>query len=411
MRPLFLFIFFIVRAYTLDVQIDTPYAVLMDRTSGKVLFSKRGEQRVYPASTTKIATVSFVLMNLTSDQLNEIVSIHRDCLESAEDHYKEELGYTLPSYFLEPDGSTIYLRPGERIYRKDLLYGAMLNSGNDAANAIAYGLWGSIDEFMNRLNAYLLSIGCTNTHFSNPHGLYHPSHYTTAKDLALITRAALNNDYFSSICSCIKYERVREKGIRSRSYHQHNALLLEGANYYHLAEGCKTGYIRKAGYCLSANASNGTRDLIAVLFKSADSKTRYRDAIRLFEAAFNEKKKTRILVNHEDQTFIYSNELLRRDLIAELDDDVIVEFYPSEEADYALDIDWCINEYPIKQGRFVGNLIVSNDSEITKYPLYATSTVRIKLSYLMMRHIKGNIHFYLLGIILLPIAIFFRRVR
>lgn len=171
------------------------------------------------------------------------------------------------------EGSSMYLRPGERLTVSDLLYGLMLSSGNDAAVALSCIYSGRSCDFVGKMNEKALSLGLSDTHFDNPSGLDGASHYSTARDMAVLTAAAMENGDFRAIVSA-KNVRIGERYLSN-----HNKLLsmVEGA------EGVKTGFTKKCGRCLVSSASRMGRRLIAVTLNAPDD---WNDHIALLEGGF-----------------------------------------------------------------------------------------------------------------------------
>lgn len=153
-------------------------ALLMEPETGKVIWAKNENRRLAPASTTKILTA---LVALEQSPLKEVAIVSDKAAAT--------------------EGSSVYLRPGERISMEDLLYATLLQSGNDAAVAIAEGVAGSVTEFVKMMNATAQRVGAKDSSFLNPHGLPQKGHYTTARDLALITEAAMEHPNFREIVS------------------------------------------------------------------------------------------------------------------------------------------------------------------------------------------------------------------
>jgi len=231
-------------------------AVVMDWQTGEVLYEKDAFRRRDPASTTKVLTA---LIALERGDLNAPVKVSR------------RAAYT--------PGSSMYIKPGEVYSLHDLLYGLLLRSGNDAATAIAEHIAGSVEEFAKLMNARAKEIGALNSHFVNPHGLTEPDHYTTAYDLALITREALKNPIFAEIVSMPQATLTYENLHRDVVLHNTNRLLhmLPGA------DGVKTGTTAAAGNCLIASATRDEHKLIAVVLHAGD---RWSDSARLLEWGF-----------------------------------------------------------------------------------------------------------------------------
>jgi len=214
-------------------------AVIMDVNSGRILYSKNMDEKLAMASTTKIMTT---LVAVESGKLKEMVTVSRRASIT--------------------EGSSIYLKQGERHTVNDLLYAIMLRSGNDAAVAVAEHIGGSIEGFAALMNKKAAEIGAVNTHFDNPHGLDSATHYTTARDLALITAYALKNPVFAEIVSS---KKKTIEGPPNESWDRNmvnkNKMLwqFEGGN------GVKTGYTKKAGRCLVSSASRNGMQLVCVV--------------------------------------------------------------------------------------------------------------------------------------------------
>lgn len=219
------------------VSVSAESAVLMNGKSGEVLYSKNADERRGPASTTKIMTALVAIENCSIDKM-----------------------VTISPEAVGVEGSSVYLKAKEKISMESLLYALLLSSANDAAAAIAYEVAGGIPEFAELMNEKAASLGLENTHFSNPHGLDDAEHYTTARDLALIARAALENETFSKIVSTKKKLISIHDGEESRLLVNHNRLLFE----YDDVVGVKTGYTKRCGRTLVSAAEKDGVFLIAV---------------------------------------------------------------------------------------------------------------------------------------------------
>lgn len=235
-------------------------AILMDNRNGQVLFEKNPHLKIYPASTTKTLTA---IIALESGMLDDQV--------------------TIPNDACNVEGSAIGLREGEKIPLEDLIYALMLNSGNDSAVAIAHHVGGSVDGFVQLMNKKAAELGAVNTHFNNPNGLPDPKHYSTAYDMALITRYAMQNPEFRKIVST-KVKTIRRDDPKAQSFlENHNRLLWQ----YDGAIGIKTGYTELARQCLISAADRQGRELIAVVMKSEGSNI-WTDSKKLLDYGFNE---------------------------------------------------------------------------------------------------------------------------
>lgn len=224
--------------------------ILMDADTGRILYAKNSDCSSLIASTTKIMTAIVVL-----------------------EHCDLDAQYEIPPEATGVEGSSIYLKPGERLTIRELLYGMMLHSGNDAAVALALACSDSVPEFVDLMNLKAQQLGLHRTHFENPNGLDGEAHYSTAADLAEMTRYALKNPDFTEIVS------TKEIQIGERSLTNHNKLLwsCEGAI------GVKTGYTRAAGRILVSAAERNGRRLIAVTISDGND---WQDHKALYDFGF-----------------------------------------------------------------------------------------------------------------------------
>ncbi len=250
---------------------DQLYAqafILINQDDGTVLMEKNADVRMNPASTTKIMTL---LLALEYYDINAVVIIPEEAAD------------------IPVDSSKVPVTPGEEMTFIDLLYGLMLRSGNDAANAIAVLVAGSVDAFVDMMNARAAELGCTDTHFVNPHGYTAEGHYTSARDMAKITQAAMQIPTFAKIVGSGEYTMNRSSLRDEMKIENSNELVIYGAeNRYRYATGVKTGTTSAAGQCLVSSATKGGINLIAVTFKSTVSfpHAKWQDAERLMEYGF-----------------------------------------------------------------------------------------------------------------------------
>lgn len=236
--------------------VSAKSAVLIEAESGRILYTKNSFCKLPMASTTKIMTA---LVAIESGDLDRKVKIN-DAAVGVE-------------------GSSIYMAKGEVLTLRQLLYALMLASANDAAAAIAYEVGDSIEVFAELMNQKAAELGLSSTHFTNPHGLHDENHYTTAYDLALIARAALENDIFREICSSKTKTLPMGDGKGTRYLTNHNKLL----RYYKGAIGVKTGFTKVSGRCLVSAAERDGMRLIAVTLNAPDD---WRDHTALLDFGF-----------------------------------------------------------------------------------------------------------------------------
>lgn len=360
---------------SLHINVPCKSAILMNADNGKILYAKNPYDRFFPASTTKIATALYVLE--TVSDVHQKVVVTPECLQMIDSQEKHDQ-YDCDPHILEPDGTMLGLYGSLTISLKDLLYGALLCSGNDAANVLAASLSGSIPRFMEELNNYLRSIGCKNTSFRNPHGLHFPEHYSSAYDLAQIAKQGLKNELFCEIVSSPIYQpEFRKSPIK-----QYNQLVLPKKKFYYpKAVGIKTGYTQKAGYNLVAAAKGKERNLIAVILGCEKSQDRYKASIQMFETAFEERKCKRVFFK-QGQEFEKKIKGAKDSLFAYIKEDVMIEFFPSEKEEVKLYIDWEPLNLPIQKNQKVGEMIVKEkDLCLSSQPLYAKDSVKTTFFY------------------------------
>ncbi len=241
--------------------------IVIEKDSGRILASKDADKKSYMASTTKIMTAITVIENYSNLYKN----------------------LTIPKEFTGIEGSSIYLVPNQNATMMDLLYGLMLRSGNDAALAAAYYAGGrNMSNFIKSMNYKAKKIGAFNTNFTNPHGLHDENHYTTAFDLALITKYAMQNKLFQEIAAAKKY------------YNSDNNFYFINKNkvvyQYKYGTGVKIGYTKVAGRCLVASAKKDDMEVIVVLLNDGNW---FNDSYKAFDYAFNNYKKYEIVKENQ----------------------------------------------------------------------------------------------------------------
>ena len=252
-------------------------AILIEADSGKVIFEKNADLRMYPASTTKILTVWLALSMGDPEQK---ITVSENAVN------------------LAPDESSAKLAAGEQVKLRDLCYAAMLPSGNDAATAIAEGLAGSVWNYVQMMNQAAYSLGCQGSQFMNANGLHDENHFTTARDMALLTRVAMQNETFRQIALAADYVLPKDNIYRARTIKNGNNFVAKAegkeSRYYPYATGVKTGTTSAAGNCLVGSASKDGVNLISVVFGSSSDEARYTDSIRLMEYGFSQYLSTSI---------------------------------------------------------------------------------------------------------------------
>ncbi|MBA3602799.1 MAG: D-alanyl-D-alanine carboxypeptidase [Parachlamydiaceae bacterium] len=345
-------------AEAINITVQAEAAILMNASTGAILYEKNSKKPLYPASITKIATAAYAL-EIAADKLLISVTVNKEALGSVSSEAKKRSKYSLPAYWLEPGGSNIGLKSGEEILFRDLLYAMLVASANDAANVIADSVGGSIPNFIEQLNAFLKRTGCHQTTFYNPHGLYHPNHVTTAYDMAILTSHAMRNPLFRKIVSTTRYVRPKTNKQQASVIVQTNRLLKPGKCYYPKAIGVKTGYIALAQNTLVAAAVQGNRMLIVVLLKCAERQEMFLEATKLFEAAFNQPKVKRVLVKAGETNYLFAPEGSSKAIKTTVAGEISMEFYPAEEPELNASLKWKNVTYPLSAGHCVGEITIT----------------------------------------------------
>ncbi len=239
--------------------------MLLDAATGQVLYGKNQDQQFYPASITKVMTALVVLERCN---LNDIVTFSETATTN-----------------LESGAVSLGISAGDQLTVEQCLYGLLLKSANEIGNGLAEHVAGSVEAFADLMNAKARELGCRNTHFVNSHGLNDENHKTTPYDMALIMRAALQNETFRKIDTTRTYEFPATKKAAARTITMgHKMMYPSDSRYYEGIIGGKTGYTSKAGNTLVTGAErNGVR-LIAVVMKA--SGTHYTDTKALLDYGF-----------------------------------------------------------------------------------------------------------------------------
>lgn len=266
--------------------IDSGAAILIETTTGRVLYEKNAYEKMYPASTTKIMTAILTLENC---KLSDTAIVSSNALES------------IPNGYV-----TVNLQIGEELTIKDLLYALMVKSANDAAVVLAEHISGSVENFSVLMNEKAKELGCQNTNFVNPNGIHNENHYSTAYDLSLIAKHCMKNEIFRKIVSTTSYTLPATNKYESsdRTFSNTNLLIMTNNNnrpdnyYYKNAIGIKTGYTSQAKNCLVAGSLRDGLEFISVILDAGFTDTglsvRYLDTISLFDYGYNNFTLTRV---------------------------------------------------------------------------------------------------------------------
>lgn len=256
-------------ATTPDFSLNSTAAYLFDASSGQILYERNSNEKLYPASLTKVLTAIVVMENA---KLDDTVTISESAINSV------EFGYL-----------TANLKAGEELTVEQLLNILIISSANDVAVALAEHISGSVENFAVLMNQTATKIGCTNSNFVNPNGTHNENHYSTAHDLCLIGNYSLKFDVlkeiFDKTAFTLPATNVYTEG--DRTYTTTNEILLSwNSNYYKYAKGMKTGFTTPAGFCLMAYAEKDDLKLISVVLNSSTSDNRYLETKKILDYGF-----------------------------------------------------------------------------------------------------------------------------
>lgn len=345
-----------------DMKIDSEAALLIDMDTDMVLYDQNGEEQICPASITKVMTALLVLEHIEAGELSL-----SDEITAPDDCWRD----------LDSTSSNQNIQPGEKMTVEELLYCMLVASANESANILAEAVSGDIDTFVEEMNARAKELGCTDTHFINPHGMPDDDHYTTCSDLYLIAKAAMGYSTFRELVSTDEYYVEKTNKSERRHFFNTNALIsnLKYNGYvYEPCIGIKTGTTDKGGYNLLSAAELDGKTLIAVVIGcEPETKkdgtvdyTQFSESSRLLQWGFDNFSMVTI-VNSKDTYGSVPVELSTEadsvsvapaeDVTAELPNDISLENFtvqPTLRSSV---------EAPVKKGDVLGTLVLSLDGE------------------------------------------------
>jgi len=339
-------------------------ALLFERNTETILYSKDADEKMFPASLTKIMTCMLALKN---GNLEDIITVSEAAVTESE----------VSAQYVEKKP---HLLAGEQMRLEDMLYYLMLESANESTLVIAEYISGSTEAFVALMNQTALDLGCTGTHFVNPHGLHNEDHYTTASDMAKITLKALENETFCEITSSASYELPATNMQEGRTISSTNQLINDRmANnpyYYSKASGVKTGFTTPAGRCLISTATNDNLNLLSVIMHAETTEDEngnwvqrsFPETINLFEWGFENYRITTVMSTLYPVAEIPVNMAAGSETVA---------LAPVQEVRTLMDIDYDPDQVvldvklhadnvdaPVEAGQILGTVTVSYDGEV-----------------------------------------------
>lgn len=269
-------------SYAEEPSMASSAAILVETSTGKILYEKNAYEKMYPASTTKVMTA---IITLEKCDLNEMATVSHNAI------------YSLPNGYVNAN-----LQEGEEISVRDLMYALMVKSANDAAIVLAEHIGGSVEGFADMMNNKAKELGCKNTHFVNPNGIHSDNHYSTAYDLYLMANYGMKNEIFRNYVSTVSYTlpATNKYPNNDRICLTTNDMIRTKSKYYNEnVIGIKTGYTTEAKNCLISGAKKDDIELISVVLHSGTNSEglseRYVDTSKLFDYGFENFKFTNII--------------------------------------------------------------------------------------------------------------------
>ena len=344
---------------TINLALEAEAAILIEESSGEILYTKNEHAKLYPASMTKMMGMLLIMEDVYNNK-----------------HTMDEIVTTSP-IAASMGGSQIFLEVGEQMSVDDMFKAVCINSANDAITALAEHFGGSLENFIDRMNKKARSLGMSNTSFKNVTGFYDPDHYTTAYDMSLLAKELLNN-YKDTI---LKYTSMYEAYIREDT---ESPFWLVTTNklvkYYDGMDGLKTGYIKESKYCLTATAlRNGVR-LISVVMKSESVEKRSKDTTTLMNYGFSNYKSIDFFKKGEEvTTHTFKNAKTKNSIIVTNRDISIVTKKNVTANDFSISYRCLKHSAPIKANEKVGELIIeTKDGKKYTYDLISLNNVNDK---------------------------------
>ena len=403
-------------AYNAEVEFESDIVYMESLDQGTVIFNKNADKKTPMASLTKITTAMVVLEK--ADDLQRVCTVTQDELD--------ELAGT--------NSSTAGLVDGEQLTVEQLLYLLMVHSANEAAIILAHEFSGTTAAFVEEMNAYAAKLGCKDTHYLNPHGLDAEGHYTTARDLALIIRHALQNDEFTKIVGTPVYEMEATNKRDATKYNNTNSLLVPGSYYsYTPCKGIKTGTTAEAGYCLASYASQNGYTYLTIIIQGAEGwknrtysggNTAFNETIRAYKWVFDNIKLTPIATPKDKVTQVNVDLGRKKDKVTLVPAQEVQALIPSSIDSSGISIELIPESLPkeilapIKPGDKIGKAkVLYAGEELTTVDLAASEEVKRSWPATIWYYLKKGFGYWsvriaALALLLLLIALLiWRRVK
>lgn len=326
-----------------ELDLTAKSSILIEASTGEILSEKNSDEKLAPASMTKIMTMLLIMESLEKNE------------------YSLEDKVNISTNAASMGGSQVFLEAGSELKVKELLKAIAIASANDAAVAMAEYTAGSTESFVNLMNEKAASLGCTNTTFKNVHGLDTEGHLTTAKDMSIMARELLKHEEILTFSSI--YEEFLNKPDGSSTWMVNTNKLIK---YYNGLDGLKTGFTKNAGYCLTATAKRNNMRLISVVMNEPTTEKRSSDTIKLLNYGFANYKIKVVMPKDQDLGSIEIKNGKKETVGIKLTEDATNLESISDNKKYGFNINVDKIKAPIKVGDIVGKLEITIDGSVKK---------------------------------------------
>lgn len=346
-------------------------AILIEASTGKILFEKNADEKLHPASMTKMMSMLLIIEAIESGVIkwDQIVQVSENA---------SSMG-----------GSQILLETGEKMSVRDLFKGVAIASGNDAVVALAETVAGSVNNFVSMMNKRASELGLTNTNFKNPHGLDDANHYSSSRDMSIIARELVKYK------EVLEYTKIYEDYLREDTDRK---IWLVNTNrlvrFYDGVDGLKTGYTEDAGYCMTATAEKDGMRIIAVVMGEETSKIRNQEVSEMLDYAFAQYKVINMLKNKNSLgKYRVDNGKDEYVQVVPISDATVVKKKSEKDGNYSYDIKISSLKAPLKVGDNVGTLTIKEDENnvMTLKLTVAKDVEKANFGNLFFRNIKDMV--------------------
>ncbi len=365
------------KAYEVDLAPNAKSAILIEVSTGKVIFEKNSNERYAPASMTKMMSMLLFL----------------EAIEKGIMTWEENI--TISANASSMGGSQILLETGEVMSVHDLFKGVSVASGNDATVALAERVAGTEEAFVNKMNEKAKALGLTNTHFVNCTGLDTEDHYSTAHDMMVIAKELVSHEKifeFSSI-----YEDYLREGTDRKFWLVNTNKLVR---FYNGADGLKTGYTDNAGYCLTATAKRNEMRLLGVIMNEENSNIRNQEMMAMLDYGFNQYEIEKVLTVKSKVDTITIEKAKKQEVdIIPTSDITLLHKKTEEKSNVTFEIKLNDLKPPIKKGQIIGQIVIKEDNNTSRIEnlTVAEDVEKANILNLFLRHLNniliGNISF------------------